>query len=99
MNRAFVNTNTSARISLRYEGMAQAIRLKDKTHSIIFGDVSRDDITPLSQRTPFTDPNVIYAFHFYELLVFTNQGLFSTGMPATNNVPYPYSPDKWSERY
>jgi endoglucanase len=44
---------------------------------------------------PLRDPNVIYAFHFYEPHIFTHQGAtWSTNYwHSLKDVPYPSSPD------
>jgi endoglucanase len=48
-------------------------------------------------RRPFEDPNVIYVFHFYEPFIFTHQGAPWVGLGTTHDVPYPYSPARWSK--
>jgi endoglucanase len=77
--------------------MIAAIRASDTTHTIIFGDRLWYGIGALSARTPFTDPNVVYAFHFYEPFIFTHQGASWTDMASVHDIPYPYSVDRWSE--
>ncbi|MBN2192386.1 MAG: cellulase family glycosylhydrolase [Polyangiaceae bacterium] len=74
-----------------------AIRVHDTTHTVLFGDVEWYGITPLAQRTPLDDDNVIYVFHFYDPFVFTHQGASWAEMATTHDVPYPYSEDRWSE--
>jgi licheninase len=79
------------------ERMIAAIRAHDAVHTIIFGDVQWYGISSLAQRTPLTDPNVVYAFHFYEPFVFTHQGASWAGMASTHDIPYPYAAERWSE--
>jgi endoglucanase len=79
--------------------MIAAIRAADTSHTIIFGDVNWYGIDKLSARDPFSDDNVIYAFHIYEPYIFTHQGASWTSMSATHDIPYPYSPERWSEYY
>ena len=79
--------------------MIAAIRAADTSHTIIFGDVNWYGIDKLSARDPFPDDNVIYAFHIYEPYIFTHQGASWTSMSATHDIPYPYSPERWSEDY
>jgi endoglucanase len=80
------------------ERMITAIRATDTVHTIVFGDVDWYDIDPLSRRTPLSDANIVYAFHFYEPFIFTHQGAsWATGMSSVHDVPYPYSEARWSE--
>jgi licheninase len=88
---------TAAQWTALAEDMVAAIRAHDSVHTIIFGDVQWYGISALAQRTPFTDPNVVYAFHFYEPFVFTHQGASWTGVASTHDIPYPYSAERWSE--
>ena len=87
---------TAAQWTALAEGMVAAIRAHDNVHTIIFGDVQWYGISALTQRTPLTDPNVVYAFHFYEPFVFTHQGASWAGMASTHDIPYPYSMERWS---
>jgi len=81
------------------ERMISAIREQDPTHTIIFGDVDWYGIDALTAREPLSDGNVVYAFHFYEPFIFTHQGASWTALGAAHDVPYPYSPERWSEYY
>lgn len=74
-----------------------AIRQHDPKRPILFGDVRWYGIDELVARTPFSDPNVIYVFHFYEPFIFTHQGAPWAGLGTTHDVPYPYSPARWSK--
>jgi licheninase len=74
-----------------------AIRAEDTTHTIIFGDVNWYGIDQLAARTPFSDDNIVYAFHFYDPFIFTHQGASWANMATTRKIPYPYSPERWSE--
>ena len=78
------------------ELMLEAIRAKDSTHSVIFGDVGSYGIDALASRQPFSDSNVIYAFHDYEPFIFTHQGASWVNMGSTHDLPYPYDPARWS---
>jgi endoglucanase len=79
------------------EEMVAAIRIHDADRAIIFGGADWYGIGPLSARAPLDDPNIIYAFHFYDPFIFTHQGASWAGMGATHDIPYPYSEDRWSE--
>ncbi|HEY5959719.1 MAG TPA: cellulase family glycosylhydrolase, partial [Polyangiaceae bacterium] len=81
------------------ERMVTAIRTSDPTHTILFGDVDWYGITPLSHRTPLTDPNVIYVFHNYDPFIFTHQGASWANMASTHDLPYPYAEARWSQYY
>lgn len=79
------------------QGMIDSIRTVDSTHTIIFGDVQWYAINYLVKRTPFSDNNIIYAFHSYDPFIFSHQGA-SWGDAATiKNIPFPYDPEKWTE--
>ncbi len=79
------------------QAMIDSIRTVDSTHTIIFGDVQWYAISYLVKRTPFSDDNIVYAFHSYDPFIFSHQGA-SWGDAATiKNIPFPYDPEKWSE--
>jgi licheninase len=77
--------------------MIDAIRSEDTTHTIIFGDVNWYGIDQLSVRTPFEDDNIVYSFHSYEPFIFTHQGADWAQSSTTHDVPFPYTPERWSE--
>jgi len=74
-----------------------AIRKHDAKRPILFGDVRWYGIDELVARTPFADPNIIYIFHFYDPFIFTHQGAPWAGLGTTHDIPYPYSPERWSK--
>jgi len=81
------------------ERMIAAIRKSDSTHSLLFGDVSWYGISALARRKPLSDGNVIYVVHTYEPFIFTHQGAGWANMGSTHDIPYPYSPDRWSQYF
>jgi endoglucanase len=87
---------TQAQWTALAQRMIDAIRAVDPTHTIIFGDTQWYAIGTLKARTPFADPNIIYAFHFYEPFIFTHQGAGWANMGSTHDIPYPYTAERWS---
>ncbi len=77
------------------EKIVQAIRSVDNEHFIVVGNEGWNNITYLSKSQPYTEPGLIYNFHFYEPFVFTHQGAEWVGYPYTllHDVPYPSSPE------
>ncbi len=78
------------------EQIIDAIRAHNTQRVIIFGDVDWYHIASLITRTPFPDPRMIYAIHFYDPLIFTHQGATWSDMGTVHDVPYPYTEDRWS---
>ncbi|MDD4968914.1 MAG: cellulase family glycosylhydrolase [Paludibacter sp.] len=70
-----------------------AIRSVDPVHTLIVGPSSYNSYTDLSLLPVYTDPNLIYTFHFYDPFVFTHQGATwpSPSMASLANVPFPYN--------
>ncbi|MFZ0980960.1 MAG: cellulase family glycosylhydrolase [Candidatus Acidiferrales bacterium] len=75
--------------------LATAIREGAPRHTIIATGAHWSDDDDLVFLEPLRDPNVIYAFHFYEPHVFTHQGAtWSTNYwHSLKGVPYPSNPD------
>jgi licheninase len=88
---------TSAQWTQLATNMIAAIRAKDPTHTILFGDAPYYNIDQLAQRSPLADSNIIYVIHDYDPMVFTHQGAHWVGMSSTHDIPYPYSPARWSQ--
>jgi licheninase len=87
---------TQAQWTALAERMIAAIRASDPAHTIIFGDVNWYGIAQLAARKPLSDTNVVYSFHDYEPFIFTHQGADWASMASTHDLPYPYSPERWS---
>jgi endoglucanase len=69
----------------------EAIRKIDTTHTIIVGGTDYNSIGKLSSIPQYSDPNLIYTFHFYDPYVFTHQGA-TWGLPSLASlagVPFP----------
>lgn len=77
--------------------MIEAIRAEDQKRTIIYGDVNWYGIDQLVKSEPWEDDNIVYAFHFYEPFIFTHQGADWSDMASTRQIPYPYSPERWSQ--
>jgi len=75
------------------QGMAiETIRRYDQKHAIIVGGTDYNSIGKLSALPKYSDPNLIYTFHFYDPFLFTHQGA-SWGDPLMahlSGVPFPY---------
>lgn len=72
-----------------------AIRAGAPQHTIIATGHRWSGLYDLLTLQPYSDPNIIYNFHFYEPFTFTHQGATWAGpnLPYYKNVPYPSSPD------
>jgi endoglucanase len=75
------------------QGMViQAIRRIDQRHAIIVGGTDYNSIGKLSTIPRYSDPNLIYTFHFYDPFLFTHQGASWGGPPVLTTlagVPFP----------
>jgi endoglucanase len=71
-----------------------AIRTADKKHTIIVGGVDWNRYTELQNIPVYSDPNLIYTFHFYDPFMFTHQGASWTSMTPLSGVPFPYNASK-----
>jgi endoglucanase len=75
--------------------LAAAIRDGAPEHTIIATGARFSDDDDLVFLEPLRDPNVIYAFHFYESHIFTHQGATWSAnyWHELKGVPYPSSPE------
>jgi len=75
------------------QGMViEAIRRIDQRHAIVVGGTDYNSIGKLSAIPKYTDPNLIYTFHFYDPYLFTHQGASWGGPPLLTplaGVPFP----------
>src|SRR5205807_2093352 len=76
--------------------LIRAVRKQLPTHTIIATGPERSTVHGLTQLTPYPDPNVIYAFHYYEPFAFTHQGASwitdPAGLAQIAGLQYPYDP-------
>jgi len=79
--------------------MIDSIRKVDKTRPVIFGDTKWYSLDELVKNKPLKDKYVIYCFHMYDPFVFTHQGASWTKMGTMKNIPFPYSPERWSTEF
>lgn len=71
----------------------EAIRAKDKRHTIIVGPSGYNGYNDLAQMPIYSDRNLIYTFHFYDPFMFTHQGASwnSPSMVSLKGIPFPYN--------
>jgi len=74
------------------EKAIQTIRKYDQRHAIIVGGTDFNSIGKLSALPRYSDPNLIYTFHFYDPFLFTHQGASWAGplMAELFEIPFPY---------
>jgi endoglucanase len=80
--------------------LAGELRAAAPRHTLVVSGHGYSDLAALEALTPLDDPNVVYAFHFYEPHNFTHQGA-TWGDPAwktLRNFPYPSSPEAVAAR-
>jgi endoglucanase len=72
--------------------LAQTIRREAPHHTIVYGPAHYQRIDVLRDMAPLSDPNVVYAAHFYDPMIFTHQGAdWSEEDPLRHvgGVPFP----------
>jgi endoglucanase len=72
--------------------LAAAIRTLAPDHTLIYGPSGAQEVTRLAAIEPLNLPNVVYASHFYQPMVFTHQGRDWgewTPLAELKGVPYP----------
>jgi endoglucanase len=91
LNEPYGDKLTAKRWGEIQQEVIDAIRSKDKTHTIVVGGISWNSIDALASLPPYEDTNLLYTFHFYDPHVFTHQGA-SWNTPSLINlkgVPFP----------
>lgn len=75
------------------EALAAFVRQLLPATTIIVGPVNWQRADSLPRFQPLSDPNVVYAIHFYDPMVFTHQGHWDAQDPLHDiiDLPYPIS--------
>ena len=75
------------------EAIIKAIRPIAPNHTLIVGFHDWNSRAALVDSKPFSDPNIIYTFHYYDPFLFTHQAATwaGEGLPDVKYVPFPYS--------
>jgi endoglucanase len=68
-----------------------AVRREAPGRTLVYGPANFQRIEALVERAPFADPNIVYAVHFYDPMIFTHQGLNWSDDPLRHlhGVPFP----------
>lgn len=84
-----ISTATWGTIQAR---VINAIREKDTRHTIVVGGSGYNSYTELMNLPIYTDPDLLYTFHFYDPFMFTHQGASwaAPSMEPLSGVPFPY---------
>lgn len=74
----------------------EAIRLVDRTHTIVVTGAGWGSYRNLEHLPASRDRNLIYSFHFYDPFMFTHQGAgwVTPSMEPLAGVPFPYDPER-----
>ncbi|MEX2234472.1 MAG: cellulase family glycosylhydrolase [Cyclobacteriaceae bacterium] len=75
------------------QNVIDAIRTEDTQHFIVVGPANWNSYNNLKNLPVYTDPKLIYTFHFYDPFVFTHQGASWTdpSMVPLAGVPFPFA--------
>ena len=74
------------------QSVIDAIREEDVNHYVIVGGSNYNSYTTLANLPNYTDPKLIYTFHFYDPFLFTHQGAswVEPSLVPLSNMPFPY---------
>jgi endoglucanase len=83
------------RWQVEIEQLAAFVRLELPRTTLIVGPTNWQRADSLPNFRPLRDPNVVYAIHFYDPMVFTHQGHWDPAEPLSNirGLPFPILPD------
>ena len=75
--------------------LIKVLRAEAPGRTLIYGPANFQRIDALLDVPPFADPNIVYAVHFYDPMIFTHQGLDWSDDPLRHlqGVPFPASLD------
>ncbi len=84
-----------ARWQIEAEQLAGFVRDRLPRTTLIVGPTNWQRADSLPQFRPLNDPNVVYAIHFYDPMVFTHQGHWDAADPLSNirGLPFPIRPE------
>jgi endoglucanase len=71
--------------------LVETIRRAAPGRTLIYGPANYQRIDALLEITPLADPNIVYAVHFYDPMIFTHQGLDWSDDPLRylQGIPFP----------
>ena len=71
--------------------LVETIRREAPGRTLIYGPANYQRIDALLELPPLADPNIVYAVHFYDPMIFTHQGLDWSDGPLRymHGVPFP----------
>jgi endoglucanase len=71
--------------------LVQTIRREAPGRTLIYGPANYQRIDALLELSPLADPNIVYAVHFYDPMIFTHQGLDWSDDPLRylQGIPFP----------
>jgi len=86
-------TLTTAVWSNIQQAAINSIRAVDTKHTIVVGAADFNTYNELSSLPAYSDPKLIYTFHFYDPFMFTHQGAtwVTPSMASVANIPFPYN--------
>lgn len=84
-----------ARWQIEAEQLAKFVRERLPRTTLIVGPTNWQRADSLPDFRPLDDPNVIYAIHFYDPMVFTHQGYWDPSDPLSDirGLPFPIAAD------
>lgn len=79
------------------EQIIKNVREIAPNHTLLVGFTEWNGRKQMIESKPFTDPNIIYTFHFYDPFLFTHQGAAWVGVGGIEEIkflPFPGTKDK-----